>query len=252
MFHRSLVFITLAALAGASLFRRPDPGLLTRGLRLAPRRTRHRDGRLQQGRMARHGQREHGPRHGHHPVEPGAAGSGLARAFDIAVGHGPFDIVSSDFNRDGVADLAVANADADTLSILLGDGSFGNGRRVQLPAAGFNVAPGVTDLNRDGHLDIAFLGFDGRNVKLLFGDGRGGFSSPTGVSGGWGGDIVLTDMEVADQPRRAARSARERLRPVPAGRPVVFHGRQRERHLRRSSPLAGRSHELLCARGSGS
>ena len=167
----------------------------------------------------------------------------FAPQVQFAAGAGSRDVVAADFDHDSLVDLATGNQDQAAVTVLwnaaqllrsglvfsvaeerseefrgsemsLGDFdhdgrldrvtdsghlTFGDGRRVQLPAAGFNVAPGVADLNRDGHLDIAFLAtFDGRNVKLLFGDGRGGFSSPTGVSGGWGGDIVLTDMEVAD------------------------------------------------------
>jgi hypothetical protein len=51
---------------------------------------------------------------------------------------GPFDLATGDFNRDGISDLAVANADGNSISVLLGKGrSVGR--------------------ERDGYLDLLFL-----------------------------------------------------------------------------------------------
>ncbi len=43
----------------------------------------------------------------------------------IAVGANPDSVAVGDFNSDGIADLAVTNSGATTVSILLGDGSGG-------------------------------------------------------------------------------------------------------------------------------
>jgi hypothetical protein len=57
----------------------------------------------------------------------------FVRAMDVPVGAGPFDLATGDFNCDGIVDLAVANADAHTISILTGRSS-GGFTRVDLPA----------------------------------------------------------------------------------------------------------------------
>ena len=57
----------------------------------------------------------------------------------MAVGTGPYGVAVGDFNGDGHADLAVANTDSNTVSILLGNGSGGF-----TPASGSPVAVGTT------------------------------------------------------------------------------------------------------------
>ena len=54
---------------------------------------------------------------------------------DYAVGGGPFDIALADLNRDGWIDIAVANADANAVTLLfnLGHGDFG--APINLPLA---------------------------------------------------------------------------------------------------------------------
>jgi hypothetical protein len=111
-----------------------------------------------------------------------ATGSGFARAFDIAVGHGPFDIVAADFNRDGISDLAVANADADTLSVLIGDGR-GNFSRRDVAAPGNPRGLTAADLNRDGNIDIVYTGFRSNVVQILTGNGAGAFAKGTAFFG---------------------------------------------------------------------
>ena len=86
-----------------------------------------------------------------------------------------------EFNSDGSADLAVANSDSDTTSILLGDGA-GSFARVAEIAVGrapeFVIA---TDLNSDGAADLAVANSGNGNpadssVSILLGDGLGGFT----------------------------------------------------------------------------
>jgi hypothetical protein len=182
MLHQSLVFVTLAALAGASpaaaqtpAFSRADYASHS-GARAIATADFNRDGWPDTANANT----------GRDSVtillNRGAAGSGLARAFDIAVGRGPFDIVSADFNRDGIADLAVANADADTLSVLLGDG-WGNFRRTDVAAPGNPRGLTAADINRDGRIDIVYTGFRTNAVQLLLGDGAGAFTPGTGFFG---------------------------------------------------------------------
>jgi len=104
-------------------------------------------------------------------------GGGLTRAFEIAVGAGPFDLATGDFDRDGIPDLAVANADGNTISILhgRGDGSF---QRTDIAAPGRNPRGIATaDVNNDGRLDLIYTGYATGTVQVLIGDGAGAFTT---------------------------------------------------------------------------
>ena len=93
------------------------------------------------------------------------------------------DVVAGDFNGDGYADLAVANYQANNVSLLLNDRAGG------FPAI-VNLAVGDTtpvkliaaDFNKDGKLDLATLNGNSqgspKTISILLGDGHGGFSPP--------------------------------------------------------------------------
>src|SRR6516162_5915217 len=94
-------------------------------------------------------------------------------AVNYPVGVTPVAVVTGDFNGDGKLDIAVANTDSNTVSILLGkgDGTF-------QPA--LNIATGyrpqslaVGDLNGDGKLDIVTA--NANDVSVLLGNGDGTF-----------------------------------------------------------------------------
>src|SRR5262249_15773373 len=67
------------------------------------------------------------------------------------------DLAVADFNRDGLADVAVANHDSGDVSVLLGrgDGTFEPQRRFDATAAPF--ALDVGDFNNDGTPDLAVV-----------------------------------------------------------------------------------------------
>ncbi len=101
----------------------------------------------------------------------------------VAVGTGPTFLEVGDFNRDGVADMAVLNSDDGTVSILLGSG---NGTFTQATNSPVSVPYAYSfslgDFNGDGIPDLAAVtAFD--NVAILLGNGDGTFStvSPVGV-----------------------------------------------------------------------
>ncbi len=89
-------------------------------------------------------------------------------------GNNPQQVITADFNGDGHADLASANAISNTITVLLGDGTgnfaaplnFGAGNTV------FSIA--AADFNGDGKLDIA-AAISTAEVSVLFGDGTGNF-----------------------------------------------------------------------------
>jgi hypothetical protein len=86
-------------------------------------------------------------------------------------------IGSGDFNGDGKADLAVANAVADTVTVMLGngDGTFEFVANYRTAIAPKTVAIG--DLDNDGRQDIAVALQDSAEVSVLLGNGNGTFQA---------------------------------------------------------------------------
>ena len=85
-------------------------------------------------------------------------------------------MATGDFNGDAIPDLAVANADGHSISVLLqrSDGSF---TRLDTPASAQNprgLAAG--DVNNDGKPDLIYSGYATGAVQVLIGDGAGRFT----------------------------------------------------------------------------
>jgi hypothetical protein len=96
----------------------------------------------------------------------------------IAVGNFPQALKIGDFNNDGIQDLAVANANDNTISILLGNGD-GTFTAAPLVSAGITVFPffiAVADYNHDGNADLAVVNGRDNSVSILLGNGAGGFT----------------------------------------------------------------------------
>ena len=111
----------------------------------------------------------------------GSARSFVA-AYDIAVGLGPFELTTADFNRDGIPDLAVANADAHTISILRGQASGGFIRTdIRAPSGPRGIA--TADLNKDGRADLIVTGWNSNTLQVLHGTGTGAFTNGPALSG---------------------------------------------------------------------
>lgn len=101
------------------------------------------------------------------------AGRGFTVAQRIILGGGPFDIVAADLNNDSVIDLVVANADLNSIDILVGqpDGTFQ--QPVQRPVSGNPRGVAIAHMNQDSYLDIVFTQFASNRVQILYGDGSG-------------------------------------------------------------------------------
>jgi hypothetical protein len=105
--------------------------------------------------------------------------------------------VLGDFNRDGKIDIAVANAGADDVNILLGDGT-GGFTFGQTPAVGKEpVAIGAADLNGDGSLDLIVVNRGSDSVSVLNGNPNGTFAAARSFASGSAGSAP-TGLAVAD------------------------------------------------------
>ena len=104
------------------------------------------------------------------------------RAIHLPVGTHPSMLSIADVNRDGNADILVANGGSGNLSVYLGDGKGGFSQPNGSPfSAGQNPTDiGTGDFNGDGNLDIAIANHGVKLVTVLLGNGKGQFSFAPG------------------------------------------------------------------------
>jgi len=116
----------------------------------------------------------------------GSGGFTAAPGSPFAVGKLPRAVVVGDFNGDGIPDLAIANNQDNTVTVLLGNGSGGFTADPGSPfAAGIDpFSLVVGDFNGDGIPDLAVTdqgGFFTQGfVTILLGNGSGGFTTAPG------------------------------------------------------------------------
>jgi Bacterial Ig-like domain (group 3)/FG-GAP-like repeat len=135
----------------------------------------------------------------------------------LNAGNEPTSIVIGDFNKDGIADLAVSNQGDNNLSVFLG---LGNGHFQ--PAVNYATASGpkavvMSDFDGDGNQDLAVATANGVSVLSGNGDGTfqaaqtypagsagvsalavgdfGGGGAPDLVAGGFGSSVVMLGNE---------------------------------------------------------
>jgi FG-GAP-like repeat len=103
-----------------------------------------------------------------------AAGFGAITNF--ATGTLPLSVVSGDFNQDGNLDLASANQGANTVSILLGNGTGAFAAATTITVGVTPTAISSGDFNNDGILDLATANQTAGTISVLIGNGTGGFA----------------------------------------------------------------------------
>jgi hypothetical protein len=122
-------------------------------------------------------------------------------AVNYPVGHSPQAIVTGDFNGDGVPDLAIANTQDNTVSVLLGnvnptthkgDGTFQAAKTYAVGTQPVSIAVG----NFDGHVDIVTANAGG-DLSLLPGNGSGTFGTANPISLPIAGGLAQTPLSVA-------------------------------------------------------
>jgi hypothetical protein len=100
----------------------------------------------------------------------------------IRVGQGPRWISVADVNHDDKPDIIVTNADAGTVSVLLGDGM---GQFREASGSPFVAGPqpndiAIADMNGDGNPDLVIPNHQAPTITILLGDGKGSFHPAPG------------------------------------------------------------------------
>lgn len=116
----------------------------------------------------------------------------LTAMLDIPVPAGPVYLRTADFNEDGRMDLVVSNSGADSVTVLLAQGT--GFLPLQLQAGKAPTALLTRDLNRDGHADVLVASFLGADFRVMLGDGKGGFPTQTTFPGTY----LATGADLAD------------------------------------------------------
>jgi uncharacterized protein (TIGR03437 family) len=128
----------------------------------------------------------------------GSGGFTTAPGSPITVGEAPVSLAVGDFNGDGHPDLAIANEESSTVTVLLGNGF---GEFFAAPDSPFTVGAdprwlAIADFNGDGHPDLATANVEDNTVTVLLGNGSGGFTAATGSP--FAAGSVPASLAVAD------------------------------------------------------
>jgi hypothetical protein len=98
----------------------------------------------------------------------------------VLVGGLPVSVTVGDFDHNGIPDLAVANRDEGTVSVLLGNGDGSFMRVHDVPVGSAPVSVTVGDFDRNGISDLAVASRGNDTVSVLLGNGgSGGTFQPT-------------------------------------------------------------------------
>jgi hypothetical protein len=104
----------------------------------------------------------------------------------------PQAVVAADFTGNGILDLAVPNLNANTVSLLLGNGDGTFQPAVNHPVGNSPQALTVGDFNGDGHLDMAVIA--GEGLTMLLGRGDGTFARHDMALGNLGSSLAAADF----------------------------------------------------------
>jgi hypothetical protein len=119
----------------------------------------------------------------------------FAFAGSFPTGLSPYSVVAGDFNGDGKPDLAVANRDSNSVSVLLGNGDGTFQAAVNYPVDTDPRQVAVADFNGDGRLDLVTCNGASNTVSVLLGCGNGKFKPALNfASGGYTNTMAVADI----------------------------------------------------------
>jgi hypothetical protein len=94
---------------------------------------------------------------------------------------------ATDFNRDGLIDLVVANLNANSLSLLIGAGAAKFNPTVYHPVGQQPRGVAVIDVDGDGDVDVVNTNYNSSVMTQLLNDGNGALAKATNFDAGHGG-----------------------------------------------------------------
>ena len=95
----------------------------------------------------------------------------------LAVGYGPFHVLTADFNQDGKMDLLSTDTYAQSVSVLLGNGDNSFTAAKAYVAGSQPIYSVVADINQDGKLDIITAAMADNGFSVLKGKSDGTFEA---------------------------------------------------------------------------
>ncbi len=103
---------------------------------------------------------------------------------DYAIGNtgtcsGGIGLAAANLTNNGDLDLVATNCNANTVSVLLGNGNGTFQTHQDYPVGTTPVAVAIADFNNNGILDLAVANSVGNTISVLLGTGTGTFSPPT-------------------------------------------------------------------------
>jgi len=142
----------------------------------------------------------------------GTGGFTAAPGSPFAVGADPQSVAVGDFNGDGKPDLAIANKNDNTVTVLLGTGTGGfiTAPGSPLPVGTNPTSVAAGDFNGDGKPDLAIANAGSNSVTVLLGSGTGGFTAATGgpfAVGSFPSSVAIGDFNRDGKPDLAIANA---------------------------------------------
>ncbi len=120
--------------------------------------------------------------------KPDPVGPASYTVHDIVTPPGLSSVALADIDSDGDNDIAVANHEADTVTVIASDGDGVFGPRTDYPLRNGPISVELADIDGDSHPDL-IAASEGGLLAISFNDGRGGFSKfattaqPHGITG---------------------------------------------------------------------